>query len=165
MIAAIALGANLPSRWGKPADTLRETVRRLSRLGTIGAVSAFHETEPVGLREQPRFTNAAALLDTELQPLPLLHALLAIEQSMGRVRAADLPPKGPRVVDLDLLLYVDASGVSLVLNAPELILPHPAMHARSFVLEPLAEIAPSFVHPVLHRSLRELWSEMAAETA
>ena len=160
MIAAIALGGNLASRWGSPADTLREAVHRLHDLGEITAVSPFHETEPVGLRDQPRFTNAAALLTTDLGPLELMRALLAIEKSMGRVRSADAPPKGPRVIDLDLLLYEDEHGHSLILDDPNLTLPHPALHERRFVLEPLAEIAPLMQQPSLHRSIRQLLSEL-----
>lgn len=156
MLAAIALGANLPSRSGAPADTLREALHRLGDLGKVAAVSSFHETEPVGQLEQPRFTNAAALLETQLGPLQLLRGLLLLEQNMGRVRAADLPPKGPRLIDLDLLLYADEHGRGLVLEDPDLILPHPAMHERRFVLEPLAEIAPKMVHPGLGRTITEL---------
>ncbi len=164
-LAAIALGANLRSRWGEPPHTLREAVRRLGQLGTVLAVSSLRETEPVGLREQPRFTNAAALLETDLPPLILIRSLLAVEQAMGRVRAADTPPKGPRVVDLDLLLYVDAGGKSLILREPELLLPHPAMHLRSFVLEPLAEIAPGLVHPELGATIAELLATLSRSAA
>ncbi|HSU18258.1 MAG TPA: 2-amino-4-hydroxy-6-hydroxymethyldihydropteridine diphosphokinase [Acidobacteriaceae bacterium] len=151
MLAAIALGSNLPSRFGDPAANLREALRRLVDLGEVTAVSSFRETAPVGYTDQPRFVNAAALLETDLSPLDLLHGLLGIEQAMGRVRAADTPPKGPRIIDLDLLLYGE-----LILNDPELILPHPALHERRFVLEPLAEIAPEMQHPILHRSINEL---------
>lgn len=149
MRAAVALGSNLPSQFGDPAANLQEALHRLRQLGEVCAVSSFYTTEPVGYTDQPEFTNAAAVLETSLGPLPLLRGLLAIEQAMGRVRAADQPPKGPRVIDLDLLLYADEQGRGLVLDEPELILPHPEMHRRSFVLEPLAEVAPDWVHPVL----------------
>ena len=160
MIAAIALGSNLASHWGTPAENLREALRQLADLGEVTAVSRFQETEPVGLREQPRFTNAAALLHTRLRPVPLLRALLAVEQGMGRVRATDQPPKGPRIIDLDLLLYQDDPGRSLVLRDPDLTLPHPAMHQRRFVLEPLAEIAPALQHPLLERSVQQLLQQL-----
>ena len=161
MLAAIALGSNLPSLWGDPSATLREALHRLGGLGTVTAVSCFHETEPVGLREQPRFTNAAALLATNLGPLPLMRALLAVEEAIGRVRSAQTPRKGPRAIDLDLLLYTDEHGRSLTLNDPDLALPHPAMHLRRFVLEPLAEIAPNMLHPGLQRTIRQLLAELA----
>ena len=114
-------------------------------LGSVTAVSSFRATEPVGYLDQPQFVNAAALLETELEPLELLHALLNIERAMGRNRK-DALPKGPRIIDLDVLLYEGAGG-SLIFNDPELVLPHPAMHQRLFVLEPLAEIAPDWLHP------------------
>lgn len=156
MLAAIGLGSNLPSRFGDPAANLREALRRLGDLGQVTTISNFRETEPVGYTDQPRFVNAAALLETDLSPLDLLHALLGVEQAMGRVRAADTPPKGPRIIDLDLLLYGE-----LVLNDPELILPHPALHERRFVLEPLAEIAPDWQHPVLQTTTSELLDRLA----
>ncbi len=136
MLAAIALGSNLPSHFGEPAANLREAIHRLGDLGQVSAVSTFYTTAPVGYRDQPEFTNAAALLHTELGPLELMRSLLAIEASMGRVRADDEPPKGPRIIDLDLLLYENEHGRSLILDDPDLILPHPAMHERRFVLQP-----------------------------
>jgi 2-amino-4-hydroxy-6-hydroxymethyldihydropteridine diphosphokinase len=154
MLAAIALGSNLPSRFGSPADNLREALRRLTALGHVTATSTFHETDPVGYTGQPRFLNAAALLETKLPPLDLLHALLEIEQAMGRDRASG-PPKGPRLIDLDLLLYRDETD-DTILNTPELTLPHPSLDQRPFVLAPLAEIASNWQHPTLHQSIQTL---------
>jgi 2-amino-4-hydroxy-6-hydroxymethyldihydropteridine diphosphokinase len=150
MTAAIALGSNLPSPFGSPADNLREALRRMTSLGRVKAISSFHTTAPVGYLDQPRFVNAAALLETTLSPLDLLHGLLAIEQAMGRDRKSS-PPKGPRIIDLDLLLYGD-----LILATPELTLPHPTMHQRAFVLAPLAEIAPEMRYPTLHATIADL---------
>ena len=158
--AAVALGSNLPSCWGSPADAVHEGVRRLSQLGHMVSVSNFRETEPVGYTDQPRFVNAAALLQTHLKPLELLRGLLAIEAGMGRVRWADLPSKGPRIIDLDLLLYQSDDGVSVVLEHPELTLPHPLMHLRRFVLEPLLEIAPTLRHSLLGVSIADLLRDL-----
>jgi 2-amino-4-hydroxy-6-hydroxymethyldihydropteridine diphosphokinase len=150
MLSAIALGSNLDSAYGDPAANLREALRRIETLGHLTAVSTFHATDPVGYVDQPRFLNAAALLETNLSPIDLLHALLRIEHDMGRDRAS-APPKGPRIIDLDLLLYGQQT-----LETPELTLPHPAMHQRAFVLAPLAEIAPTLQHPTQHRTIAEL---------
>ncbi len=156
MIAAIALGSNLDSAWGDPAAAIAEAVRRLGALGKVTAVSTLRETEPVGYADQPKFVNGAALVDTQLGPPALMQALLAVEQAMGRVRDG-VAAKGPRVIDLDLLLY-DGN----VLSTSELSLPHPAMHTRRFVLEPMAEIAPEMVHPVFGKTMRGLLEDLVA---
>jgi 2-amino-4-hydroxy-6-hydroxymethyldihydropteridine diphosphokinase len=152
--AAIALGSNLPSHFGLTTDNLNEALRRLAAVGRVSAVSTFHRTAPVGYIHQPDFLNAAAILETNLPPRDLLNALLAIEHAMGRDRA-NAPPKGPRIIDLDLLLYETEEG-STILHTPELTLPHPALFERRFVLEPLAEIAPTMQHPVFRHTVREL---------
>jgi len=157
MIAAIALGSNLSSTFGPPEANLREALNRMAALGHVKAVSSFHTTNPVGYLDQPQFVNAAALVETTLSPVDLLHGLLAIEKSIGRDRTS-APPKGPRIIDLDLLLYGD-----VILASSEITLPHPAMHQRSFVLGPLAEIAPTLRHPTLHATVTDLWNALSAE--
>jgi 2-amino-4-hydroxy-6-hydroxymethyldihydropteridine diphosphokinase len=159
LTAAVALGSNLSSEFGGREANLREALRRMETLARVSAVSSFHDTAPVGYTEQPRFLNAAALVETELPPLELMRGLLEIERQMGRDRAT-APPKGPRVIDLDLLLYGEE-----VLQTAELVLPHPAMHEREFVLAPLAEIAPEMRHPVLRRSVKELLAGLSVEPA
>ena len=163
-IAAIALGSNLASPWGDREANLREAVGRVARLGEVRGVSSFHDTAPVGTTEQPRFLNGAMLLETALEPVELMRALLAIERAMGRDRAVVTdaeqsgvaPIKGPRTIDLDLLLMGD-----VVLDTHELTLPHPAMAERRFVLEPLAEIAPAMGDPVSGCTVAEMLARLA----
>jgi 2-amino-4-hydroxy-6-hydroxymethyldihydropteridine diphosphokinase len=153
-LAAIALGSNLPSPWGDREATLREAVARVAKLGEVRAVSSFYDTAPVGYADQPRFLNGALLLATDLEPLGLLRALLNIEQAMGRDRSG-VPQKGPRSIDLDLLLVDDVT-----LNTAALTLPHPAMAERRFVLEPLAEIAPTLIDPRTHHTIAQLLAQL-----
>jgi 2-amino-4-hydroxy-6-hydroxymethyldihydropteridine diphosphokinase len=149
-LAAIALGSNLESRFGDREGNLWEAVERIRELGEVKAVSSSYDTEPVGYLDQPRFLNAALVLETSLEPTELMRALLEVEQAMGRERVGAVA-KGPRVIDLDLLLYGQ-----VVMNTTELTLPHPEMLERRFVLEPLAEIAPGMVHPVLGLTVGEM---------
>jgi 2-amino-4-hydroxy-6-hydroxymethyldihydropteridine diphosphokinase len=149
----LSLGSNLGDR----EKYLREAVSRLGELGVIRQVSAFYETQPVEVRgEQPWFLNCALAMETELTPLVFLSQVLAVEQSMGRIRRE---PKGPRTIDIDIVFFAND-----VLDTPELTVPHPAMHQRRFVLEPLAEIAPALVHPVLQRSVRDLLDSLPTDS-
>lgn len=118
----------------------------------IDRVSAYYATPPVGVKEQPWFINAAARLHTRLDPEALLATLLRIEDEMGRVRNLHW---GPRRIDLDLLLYND-----IIMETPTLILPHPQMHRRGFVLVPLAEIAPQAWHPRLRQTATQLLEQL-----
>ena len=110
--------------------------------------STMRETEPWGVQDQPRFINMAIEGETELSPLRLLEVLKITEDEVGRVETRRW---GPRAIDLDILLYDD-----LVMNTPELTIPHPLMHEREFVLGPLDEIAPDKIHPVWKKTIREL---------
>src|SRR5690348_13261685 len=152
-IAYLSLGSNLGDREAH----LRDAIARLGELGSVSRVSAFYETEPVEITgQQPWFLNCAAAVETELTPLEFLKRMLAIEQVMGRKR---IKPKGPRTIDMDIIFFGD-----VVLDTPELTVPHPAMQHRRFVLEPLAEIAPEARHPVLHLTVRELLNSLPADS-
>jgi 2-amino-4-hydroxy-6-hydroxymethyldihydropteridine diphosphokinase len=154
--AAVALGSNLDSSAGDRAAHLRLAIERLDALGRVTALSSFYDTAPVGYLDQPRFLNAAALLETGLPPLELLAGLLEIERHMGRDRSATVA-KGPRIIDLDLILFGDA-----VMQTPALTLPHPAMRERRFVLEPLAEVAPEMLDPVTGLTVARLLAALPA---
>jgi 2-amino-4-hydroxy-6-hydroxymethyldihydropteridine diphosphokinase len=137
----IGLGANLPSpRFGAPVTTLNAAVARLTELGIhVAARSRWYESTPVPVSDQPNFVNAVICVATELEPAALLALLHRIEVEFGRVRGVR---NAPRLLDLDLLAYRDMVNHD---GAPQL--PHPAMHLRAFVLLPLREIAPRWVHP------------------
>jgi len=144
------LGSNLGDR----ETTLARAAESLAALGRVTAVSPWLQTAPVGYADQPDFLNGAVLLETQLPPTELLHRLLQIELTHGRDRSHGIV-KGPRTLDLDLLLYDD-----VVMTTPELTLPHPEMHTRRFVLEPLAAIAPEWTHPVLQQTVQQLLQKL-----
>lgn len=143
-IVFLSLGSNVGDR----AANLNAAIERLRTLGEIVAVSSFYDTEPVGLAAQPWFLNCAVKLDTEKMPKQLLAGILEVEQQMGRRRAQK---NGPRIIDVDILLFGNS-----IIETKGLTVPHLAMHQRRFVLEPLAEIAPEVRHPVFKRTIREL---------
>lgn len=144
----LSLGSNLGDRQAN----LRNAIGRLLELGDVVEVSSYYETEPVEFTDQPWFLNCAVAVRTELMPREFLAGIQAIEKSMGRQRTL---PKGPRTIDIDILLF----GAQTI-NTSELTVPHPAMEERRFVLEPLAEIAPEEVHPKLKKSVRELLRQL-----
>jgi 2-amino-4-hydroxy-6-hydroxymethyldihydropteridine diphosphokinase len=149
----LSLGSNVGDREAQ----LREALARLSAAGRVAAVSSLYETEPVEFTQQAWFLNCAVALETSQTPQELMASILLIEQAMGRQRTQK---KGPRTIDIDILLNGDT-----ILDSPELIVPHPAMHERRFVLEPLAEIAPEVRHPVLHQTVAALLDTLPAGQA
>jgi 2-amino-4-hydroxy-6-hydroxymethyldihydropteridine diphosphokinase len=148
--AYLSLGSNLGDR----AVNLRTAIAQLDAAGRLLTVSSFYETQPVDLPNQPWFLNCVAAIDTEKTPPELLQLVLQVEAEMGRLR---MQKKGPRNIDIDIVLF-GYRGV----DEPGLKIPHPAMHQRRFVLEPLVEIAPEVRHPALGKTARELLAELGA---
>ena len=157
----LSLGSNLGIR----EENLRAALSRLGSAGEVTAVSSFYETEPVEFTAQPWFLNCATALRTDASPQKLLAEILTIEREMGRHRIKETGQrikgqriKGPRIIDLDILFF--GSVVIQPSGEAGLTVPHPALHERRFVLEPLAEIAPDFLHPVLKLTVRELLNRL-----
>jgi 2-amino-4-hydroxy-6-hydroxymethyldihydropteridine diphosphokinase len=148
--AYIGMGANLPSPAGSPEATLAAASARLESLGRVLTRSSLYSTTPVGFVNQPRFLNAAAALETGLTPFELLGAVLLIEKDFGRNRAYSLA-NGPRTLDLDILLYGD-----FVIGGSSLVIPHPRLTKRAFVLVPLNEIAPQAIVPCIQNTVAQL---------
>jgi 2-amino-4-hydroxy-6-hydroxymethyldihydropteridine diphosphokinase len=148
--AYLSLGSNLGDRQGH----LRDAISRLGAEGQVAAVSSFYETEPVEVRAQPWFLNCAIALETAKTPELLMASILRIEQGMGRRREQK---KGPRTIDIDILLFGN-----IVMATPKLTVPHPAMQERRFVLEPLAEIRPEALHPQFNKTVLELLEALPA---
>lgn len=143
--AWLGLGSNL----GQPREQLREACRRLEESGVqIVNRSAMLDTKPWGKTDQPDFVNQVLKVRTDLGPFELLSLINKIEDAMGRVRTIDW---GPRLIDIDILFYEET-----VMDTPQLTLPHPYVHQRQFCLEPLCELEPELVHPVLKQTMKEL---------
>lgn len=146
----LGLGSNL----GNKTANLAEAIRLIQvDVGSLISASSVYETAPWGIEDQPRFLNQVIQIDSALPPLRLLDKLLDIEIRMGRQR---LQKWGSRLIDIDILFYNH-----LVLQVPQLILPHPFLQDRNFVLAPLAEIAPDYIHPILERSIHDLLEHSA----
>jgi len=146
----LSLGSNIGNR----QRAISEMLRMLEQTPgvTLVKASSNYETRPVGMQDQPLFINAAAVIETELDPMELLALCKEIEARLGRV---DRGRWGPREADMDIVMYED-----LVADLPELKLPHPEMHLRRFVLAPLCEIAPDAVHPALKKTIGGLLADL-----
>ena len=149
--AYIGLGTNIGN---KRRNLITAAALLAERAGDVLSISSFYETEPWGFESDNTFLNAALLLETELEPLQLLSLTQEIEKEMGRTQKSD-GAYHDRIIDLDILLYD-----LCVINEAALVVPHPLMHKRLFVMEPLAEIAPMLVHPILNKTMLELAEEI-----
>lgn len=152
--AYLSLGTNLGN---KRRNLVTAAALLAERTGDILVLSEIYETEPWGFESSHRFLNAALVLETSLSPSDLLQATRLIEIEMGRIAKSDGSYED-RVIDIDLLMYDE-----VVMQTGRLTLPHPLMHKRRFVMEPLAEIAPDAVHPVFHKTMNQLAAELNHE--
>lgn len=152
-IAYLGLGSNIGDR----EESLKNALNKISETPgiTVSKISSRYETKPYGKTDQPDFINMAVEIDTNLTPLDLLEAVLGIEHELGRVRTETW---GPRSIDIDVLLYEE-----LELDLTDLKVPHPEMHLRSFVIDPMNEIAPKREHPTLKMTIEEIKNKLDKE--
>ncbi len=140
----LSFGSNMGNRQGN----LNKALEILSQRVKLGQISSIYDTEPVGNADQPRFLNLVCQIDTRLAPMELLSLTKGIESKLGRKLGE---PNSPRPIDIDILFYGDQ-----VLESPKLVIPHPRLEERAFVLIPLSEIAPELVHPVSGKTAKEM---------
>lgn len=148
----LGLGTNLGDKENN-LNLAMDEIRK--RVGEITSLSAFYATEPWGFDSQNSFLNAVCKAHTTLSPLEVLSTTQAIEKDLGRIRKSVGGQYSDRPIDIDILLYDN-----LIIDTPQLSIPHPLMHKRLFVMEPLTEIAPELVHPVLQQTMKEILKEM-----
>ena len=144
----IGIGSNL----GNKEENIRKAIKLIRNKSKILKISSLYKTEPVGYKGQDNFLNAVVLVETELSAKDLLLFLQSIEKELKRVKTVK---NGPRTIDLDILFYNN-----LILDNKDLIIPHPRLHERKFVLVPFVQINPNFVHPIFKKSITELYSEL-----
>ena len=148
-LVAISMGSNLGNR----LSSLRKAILLLKKEGfNIIKTSDVFETPPFGVTNQPRFLNACLLMDTEINPADLLEKLKKIENEVGRIQRFRW---GPREIDLDIIFYDEK-----VIDGPSLKVPHPHMHERPFVLIPLKQISPQWVHPILKKTVKQMAEDL-----
>lgn len=150
----IGLGTNL----GDKEQNLRNAVQKIEeQIGKVVSLSAFYMTAPWGFASDNGFLNAAACVETDLSPLDVLQETQMIERELGRTKKSVDGVYSDRLIDIDLLLYEDLILTVVTPSGAELNLPHPLMTERDFVMQPLAEIAPELRHPVLGKTMKEIW--------
>jgi 2-amino-4-hydroxy-6-hydroxymethyldihydropteridine diphosphokinase len=157
MTVHLALGSNLGDRQ-RNIETAYKLIEE--RVGRVTSSSAFYFSKPVGFASEHDFVNSACEVRTDLNAEELLEAIQGIERDMGRVQKSDSGGYADRIIDIDWILAGER-----VINTPRLVVPHPRMHERDFVLLPMNEIAPNAIHPLLQKSVRELTEELSSDNA
>ena len=152
----LGFGTNL----GNKKENIELALKNIEKqIGNIVSLSAFYSSEPIGFESDNLFLNCAVKVNTALSPHELLSTTQSIEKKMGRVKKSDSNGYTDRVIDIDILFYYN----TIINDAPKLIIPHPSISQRMFVLNPMAEIAPEFIHPVLKKSIVQLVNELKVE--
>ena len=146
-IVYLSLGSNI----GDKAAQITQALDRLAKVFTVKRVSPIYLTEPVGLKDQDWFLNCVAEVETEKDPEKLLSSLQSIEKKMGKTKTK---VNGPRTIDIDILFYDEQ-----IVNRKNLVIPHPKLHTRLFVLRPMMDLNPGFLHPALKKTIQELYAE------